>query len=72
MCLGVYIGFPGGAVVKNLPADAGDEGLISELGRPPHPRRRKWRPTPVFLPGKSHRQTSLVGYSPWGRRVGPD
>ena len=33
--------------------------------------RRKWQPTPVFLPGKSHRQRSLVGYSPWGcKRVG--
>ena len=27
--------------------------------------RRKWQPTPVFLPGKSHGQRSLVGYSPW-------
>ena len=27
--------------------------------------RRKWQPTPVFLPGKSHGQKSLVGYSPW-------
>ena len=26
---------------------------------------RKWQPTPVFLPGKSHGQRSLVGYSPW-------
>ena len=26
----------------------------------------KWQPTPVFLSGKSHRQRSLVGYSPWG------
>jgi len=35
------------------------------------PWRRKWQPTPVFLPGKSHRQRSLVGYSPWGhKRVG--
>ena len=30
--------------------------------------RRKWQPTPVFLPGKSHRQRSLVGYSPWGHK----
>ena len=30
------------------------------------PCRRKWPPTPVFLPGKSHGQRSLVGYSPWG------
>ena len=28
----------------------------------------KWQPTPVFLPGKSHEQRSLVGYSPWGRK----
>ena len=27
---------------------------------------RKWQPIPVFLPGKSHVQRSLVGYSPWG------
>ena len=29
--------------------------------------RRKWQPTPVFLPGESHGRKSLVGYSPWGR-----
>ena len=28
--------------------------------------RRKWQPTPVLLPGKSHGQRSPVGYSPWG------
>ena len=28
--------------------------------------RRKWQPTPVFLPRKSHGQRSLKGYSPWG------
>ena len=28
--------------------------------------RRKWQPTPVVLPGESHGQRSLVGYSPWG------
>ena len=32
------------------------------------PWRRKWQPTPVFLPGKSHGLRSLVGYSPWGRK----
>ena len=30
------------------------------------PWRRKWQPTLVFLPGKSHGQRILVGYSPWG------
>ena len=32
------------------------------------PWRRKWQPTPVLFPGKFHRQRSLVGYSPWGRK----
>ena len=30
------------------------------------PWRRAWQPTPVFLPGESHEQRSLVDYSPWG------
>ena len=30
--------------------------------------RRKWQPTPVFLPGEFHGRRSLVGYSPWGRK----
>ena len=30
------------------------------------PWERKWQLTPIFLPGKSHGQRSLVGYSPWG------
>ena len=30
------------------------------------PWRRKWQSIPVLLPGKSHGQRSLVGYSPWG------
>ena len=33
------------------------------------PWRRKWQPTPVFLPEKLHGLRSLVGYSPWGCRV---
>ena len=32
------------------------------------PWRRKCQPTPVFLPGESHGQRSLLGYSPWGRK----
>ena len=49
-------------MVKNSPVmqgDARDEGLS-------FPWRRKWQPTPVFLPGKSHGWRSLAGYSPWG------
>ena len=33
-----------------------------------YPWRREWLPTPVFLPGESHGQRSLVGYSPWGHK----
>ena len=32
------------------------------------PWRREWLPIPVFLPGESHGQRSLVGYSSWGRK----
>ena len=34
--------------------------------------RRKWQPTAVSLPEKTHGQKSLAGYSPWGRRVRRD
>ena len=34
----------------------------------PLPWRRKWHPTPVFLPGKSHGQRSLGSYSPWSQK----
>ena len=44
--------------------DAGDRALI--LGSGKIPWRREWLPTPVFLPGESHEQRSLVGYSPRG------
>ena len=54
-----YLGFPYGWVVKNLPV--ADSCRFS-------PWRRKWQPTPVFFPGEFHRQRSLVGYSPWGRK----
>ena len=32
------------------------------------PQIKKWQPTPVLLPGKSHGRRSLVGYSPWGHK----
>ena len=34
--------------------------------------RRGWLSTAVFLPGEFHGQRSLVGYSPWGHKVGND
>ena len=47
-----------GQSIKNLPA-------MQETGVKKIPLRRKWQPTPVFLPGESHGQRSLAGYSPW-------
>ena len=48
------------------------ETWVQSLGQE-DPLERKWQPTPGFLPGKSHGQRSLVGYSLQGyRRVGPD
>ena len=41
------------------------ETWVWSLG-PKIPWRRKWKPTPVFLPGKSHGQWSLGGYNLWG------
>ena len=32
------------------------------------PWRRTWQPTPVLLPGESHGQRRLAGYSPWGHK----
>ena len=56
-----FSGFPCGSVVKNLPASAG-HGVPSLLWKMPW--RRKWQATPLVWPGKSHGQTSLVGYTP--------
>ena len=41
-------------------------GPDSRVGNSPW--RRKWQPTPVFLPGKSRGQRSPEGYSPWGHK----
>ena len=56
-------------VVKNWPANTGDikkGGFDHWAGKIPW--SGKWQPTPVFLPGESHEQRSLVGYNPWGHR----
>ena len=55
------MGFPGG-VVKNLPANAGDTGLIPGSGG------GNGNPHPIFFPGKSHGQRNLEGYNPWGHK----
>ena len=63
VCVCVY-GFPAGSDGKE--SNAGYASWIPGLGRSPW--RRKRQPTPVFLPGKSHGQTSLAGYSPRGSK----
>ena len=53
-------------MVKNLPANEGnvrDVGPILELGGS---LEEAWQLTPVSLPGESHGQKSLLGYSPSG------
>ena len=60
---------PGGSDGKKLSAI--QESQVGSLGWE-NPWKRKWQPTPEFLPGKSHEQRRLAGYGPWGRRVGHD
>ena len=52
-------------MVKRLPTirETRVQSLVGKISW-----RRKWHPTPVFLPGKPHGQRSLVGYSPWGHK----
>ena len=56
-------GFPSVSVVKNLSATAGP--MVQSLSQE-DPLEKECQPTPVFLPGESHGQRSLEGYSPWG------
>ena len=62
--------------VKNLPDKAGsarDMGSIPLSRRYPGGGNGNHSTTPVFLPGESHSQRSLVGYRPWGhKRIGHD
>ena len=59
--------FPGGASGKE-PACQCERHKMHEFEFDPRvgkiPWKRAWKPTPVFLPGESHGQRSLVGYSP--------
>ena len=65
-------------VLIGLTMRTGASHVSCQCGRPKRPWfdpwveqipwRRAWQPTPVFLPGESHGQRSLVGYSPWGHK----
>ena len=58
--------FPGGSDGKSVCLQCWRPRFNPWVGKIPW--RRKWQPTPVLLPGKSHGQRSLVGCSPWGRK----
>ena len=67
-----FMGFPGCLVVKNPPVVQCQRSRF-DLWVKKIPWRRKQQATPAFLPGESHGQESLVGWSPWGhKRVGHD
>ena len=55
-------------VVKNSPANAGDARDMGSVPGLERSSRRAWQPTPLFLPGESHGQRSLEGYSQWGHK----
>ena len=57
--------FPGGSEVKNSPAM--QETQAQSLGQE-DPLEKGMATTLAFLPGKSHGQRSLTGYSPWGHK----
>ena len=65
-----FTGLPRWLSGKESPANA-EDGFHPWVRKIPW--RRKWQPTPVFLPGRSHGKRSLAGYSPWGhKRIGHD
>ena len=61
-------GFLGGSDSRESVCNARDPGSIPDPRVGKIPWRRKWQPTPVFLPGESHGRRNLVGYSPWGHK----
>ena len=74
-----YTAVPGSTLQANrsrgLPSQLSQERICLQCRKPGFdpwveniPWRRKWQPTPVFLPGESHGQRSLMGYSPWGHK----
>ena len=62
----MYLGFSGGSVVKNLPANAEDEGSISVLGR--SPGGGPGNPLQYSCLENPHRKRSLAGYSTWDHK----
>ena len=64
-----------GLLPISIPREREGGSIISWLSPPctvcrqdGHPWRSKWQPTTIYLPGESHEQRRLAGYSPWGRK----
>ena len=55
-------------MVKNPSANAGDTGDMDLILGQEDLLEVKWKTTPAFLPGKSHGQRCLAGYSPWSHK----
>ena len=62
----IYISFPWWLSQWRVCLQCWRPGFYPWFGKIPW--RRKWQPTPVFLPGEFHGQRSLVGYSPWDHK----
>ena len=67
---GLHFPPPGDLPIPGIePASPAASALAGKFSTTEPPRRRRrWHPTLVLLPGKSHGQRSLVGCSPWGRK----
>ena len=66
---GVFWRLPWWLIGKELFCQCRRRGFHPWVGKIPW--RRKWQPIPVILPGKSHGQRSLAGYSPWCHKSWP-
>ena len=61
-------GFPGGSMVKNPCAMLEPQETLLDPWVRKIPQRKAWQLSPVFLPGETHGQKSLAGYSPQGHK----
>ena len=59
-------------MIKNPPAAQEMQKMWIRSHVKKIPWRRAWQPTPVFMPGESHGQRSLAGYSSWDHKVRRD
>ena len=64
----IYIGLPCNSEGEVSACNSGEPGWSPGLGTSLENCRREWQSTPVFLPGESHHQRTVAGYSPWGRK----